>query len=51
MTLQGLVARRDGSQVIRDYVNGPPENAEALGAKLAARLIKSGALSLLDENG
>lgn len=51
MTLHGLVARRDGSQVIRDYVNGPPENAEPLGAKLAARLIERGALSLLDENG
>ncbi|HEX5873416.1 MAG TPA: hydroxymethylbilane synthase [Pyrinomonadaceae bacterium] len=51
MTLHGLVARRDGSQVIRDYVNGPPENAEPLGAQLAARLIERGALSLLDENG
>ena len=51
LTLQGLVARRDGSQIIRDYVSGPPENAEALGAKLAARLIEQGALSLLNANG
>ena len=51
LTLHGLVASRDGSQIIRDYVYGPPEDAEALGAKLAARLIERGALSLLNENG
>lgn len=51
LTIDGLVASRDGSQIIRDYLYGPPENAEALGAKLAARFIERGALSLLNENG
>ena len=47
MTLHGLVATPDGSQILRDNLTGPAANAEQIGSDLAARLIERGANQLL----
>ena len=47
LTLDGLVATPDGSQILRDRLAGPPDNAESIGAALAERLIERGANDLL----
>jgi len=44
LTLDGLVAKPDGSEIWRDQSTGPAEHAEQLGSALAALLIKNGAL-------
>jgi hydroxymethylbilane synthase len=49
LTLKGLVATLDGSQVIKDEVSGPATEAEALGAKLAGMLKAQGAQVILQE--
>jgi hydroxymethylbilane synthase len=49
LTLKGLVATLDGSQVIKDEVSGPATEAEALGAKLAGMLKAQGAQAILQE--
>ena len=43
MTLDGLVATPDGSQILRDTLSGPADQPEEIGASLAARLIERGA--------
>jgi hydroxymethylbilane synthase len=45
----GLVATLDGRRILRDRIAGPLEEAEALGARLADRLIAAGAREILDE--
>ena len=47
MELEGLVARPDGSKIVRDKIAGAASEAEALGASLASTLIERGALTLL----
>ena len=47
LTLDGLVAKPDGSQILRDSTAGPSDEAEEIGAALAARLIERGANQLL----
>lgn len=47
LTLDGLVAKPDGSQILRDSTSGPSDEAEKIGATLAARLIERGANQLL----
>lgn len=47
MRLQGLVAHPSGARLLRDSIDGPIEDAEQLGERLAARLIERGVLSLL----
>jgi hydroxymethylbilane synthase len=47
LKLDGLVARPDGSKRVQDSLSGSPDNAEALGASLAATLIERGASTLL----
>jgi hydroxymethylbilane synthase len=47
LTLNGLVASRDGKQILRDEITGDSHDAEELGAELAARLLASGAGDLL----
>jgi len=47
MLLNGLVARPDGSEVLRDQLSGAPREAEALGRELGDRLLAAGAASLL----
>ena len=47
MTVTALVAMPDGSQSIRDVVNGAADDAAHLGEELANRLLESGAGELL----
>ena len=47
MTVTALVAMPDGSESIRDVVQGPADEAEQLGIQLANRLLDSGAGELL----
>lgn len=51
LTLDGLVARTDGAEVLRDRLSGSPENGEEIGSTLAARLIERGASSLFAGHG
>ena len=48
LQITALVALPDGSESIRDSINGLPQNAEQLGEDLAARLLQQGARELLD---
>ena len=48
LQLDGLVARPDGSQILRDSLSGPTNEPEALGSALADQLIQRGANSLLN---
>lgn len=47
LTLDGLVAAPDGSQILRDNITGSLDNAESTGVALADRLIARGANNLL----
>lgn len=49
LVLDGLVSTPDGSEVLRDRVEGDAADAEGLGEALAARLIERGASRLLSE--
>jgi hydroxymethylbilane synthase len=49
MKLEALVAKPDGSQILRDHISGPANAGEELGKKLAQKLIEHGANSLLNE--
>lgn len=45
--LRGLVARPDGTKVLRDEITDSPANAEAMGVTLAERLLAAGADEIL----
>lgn len=45
--LRGLVAKPDGSTVLRDEERGPAEQAEAIGLRVAERLLAAGADEIL----
>lgn len=47
LKLDGLVAEPDGSHIWRDALQGDPQQAEALGAQLAERILNAGAHDLL----
>jgi hydroxymethylbilane synthase len=47
LTIEGLVARPDGSQILRDTASGPTLEAEDIGNALATLLIERGANDLL----
>ncbi len=47
MHLDGLVAKPDGSEILRDSLSGSPNDPEALGSELAKQLIERGARALL----
>ena len=49
LTLTGLVAGLDGRKMIRKCLTGPPAEPEALGVRLAERLLADGADTLLVE--
>ncbi len=49
VVLQGLVARPDGSEVVRGSISGRPEDAEELGNVLAEDLLSRGAGEILQE--
>jgi len=48
LDLAGLVAKPDGSEILRDTLSGPLDNAESLGAQLAEHLLARGARALLN---
>jgi len=47
LNLRGLVAQPDGTTLIRAQASGAPEQAEALGRQVAARLLEQGAREIL----
>jgi len=49
LKLEGLVASVDGARLIRDRMDGSPEENEALGTRLAERLLSAGAGEILKE--
>ena len=48
LKLDGLVAKPDGSEIIRGSLSGPADDAEILGAALAEQLVQRGAHTLLN---
>jgi hydroxymethylbilane synthase len=48
LVMEAVVLSLDGLEVVRDEVEGPVASAEALGAKLAARMLASGAEEVLN---
>ena len=50
LLLDGLVATPNGSHILRDSLSAPANEAEALGAQLADRLISRGANTLLNSD-
>lgn len=49
LTLDGLVAKPDGSEILRDRLSGAAQQGDQIGAQLAALLINRGANSFFDE--
>jgi hydroxymethylbilane synthase len=49
LTLAGLVAEPDGSQLLRETTQGPVEDYEKLGIRLAERLLSLGAAKILEK--
>jgi hydroxymethylbilane synthase len=49
--LRGLVGRPDGSEVVRDEIRGPADQAAELGIALAEKLLAQGADTILRELG
>jgi hydroxymethylbilane synthase len=47
--LRGLVARTDGTTVLRDEMRGHPDQAETIGITVAERLLAAGAGEILSE--
>jgi hydroxymethylbilane synthase len=45
--IAALVGRPDGTELIRDTISGPADEAEALGAELGERLLQQGADRIL----
>ena len=48
ISMKGLVADIDGSVILREKINGPPEQAVELGKILAEKLLDKGAKKILD---
>jgi hydroxymethylbilane synthase len=48
LKIDGLVASRDGKQIVRQQISGSIADAERLGSELAERLLESGARELLE---
>lgn len=49
LVITGMVASLDGQKLLRDTLEGSPQDAEALGAALAETLLAQGADKLLEE--
>jgi hydroxymethylbilane synthase len=47
LVMEAAVVSPDGTEVIREEIDGPARSAEALGAKLATRMIDRGAEEIL----
>jgi hydroxymethylbilane synthase len=50
LTLRGLVASPDGSEVIKDHRAGPSQDAELIGRELADSMLSRGAARILANN-
>ncbi|HEY0765736.1 MAG TPA: hydroxymethylbilane synthase [Pyrinomonadaceae bacterium] len=48
LNLDGLVAKPDGSEILRDSLSGAVVDAESIGSQLAEHLLQQGARSLLN---
>src|SRR5215213_238361 len=48
--LEGLVAKPDGSEILRDSLSGTPGEAESIGSSLAEQLLQRGANTLLSSD-
>ena len=48
LSVMAIVIMPDGSDVVRERLDGPVEDAEAIGLEVAARLLKSGAGRILE---
>ncbi len=48
LTLKGLVASLDGKEMVRETVQGPPEDTERLGELLATQILQGGGRELLN---
>ncbi|HEU4934311.1 MAG TPA: hydroxymethylbilane synthase [Pyrinomonadaceae bacterium] len=48
LKIEGLVAKPDGYEILRDSLSGPFVDAESLGSQLAEHLLQQGARSLLN---
>jgi hydroxymethylbilane synthase len=48
LRIEGLVASRDGRQIVRRQISGSTANAEQIGKELADHLLEGGARKLLD---
>jgi hydroxymethylbilane synthase len=48
LMLDGLVAKPDGSEILRDRLSGPVNDAEEIGSALATALIQRGGQALLE---
>lgn len=49
LQIDGMVGTIDGKRLLRDYLEGPIEEAESLGMKLAEILLDQGAREILEE--
>ena len=49
LSLEGLIASLDGKAVVRDRIEGVPEEAEKMGVALADKLLAEGGRVILDE--
>ncbi len=49
LAMDGLVGSVDGKTLIKDRIEGKPEEAESLGTRLAEKLLSKGAKKILDE--
>jgi hydroxymethylbilane synthase len=47
LVMEAVVVSPDGQEIVRDEIDGPLKSAEALGAKLATRMIDRGAEEIL----
>ena len=48
LVIEAVVVRLDGLEVVRDEAEGPAGSAEAIGAKLAVRMLERGAHEILE---
>lgn len=49
LKLDGMIGSLEGRRLLRDHVEGPPDQAESLGVELAELLLKKGAEEILRE--
>ena len=48
LVMEAVVVSPDGMEVVRDEIEGPPDHAEVLGAKLAVRMLERGAREIIE---